>query len=244
MKILEWNINQRSNYNGLGFIPEWLNVEIKKTNADIVVLTEFYKTENWLSTLAYKLCEYNVFTNTNEKGNEILIAVKKEIKVVDTQESPDGISGNFLQIKISIDSKSYTIIGFRVRAKDKKGKEEQFKELIGYLKRIKISDANVMVIGDFNLWDTYAKNQLSVPEEYRIHAPIHQDDTKNLSKWSYVFEKEGRAPLDWVIVKNIEVKAIDYSWEFLKQIGKEEGEYKSNYIGIPDHAQLIVEIEN
>ena len=245
MKILEWNINQRSNYNGLGFIPEWLNEEIKKTDADIVVLTEFYKTENWLSTLAYKLCEYNVFTNTNENGNEILISVKKEIKVVDTKELPDDIlSGNFLQIKILIDGKLYTIIGFRVRAENGEGKEKQFKELIDYLKGIEISDSNVIVIGDFNLWDTYAKNQLSIPERYRIHAPIHQGDTKSLSKWSYVFKDEGRAPLDWVIVKNIEVKTIDYSWEFLKQIGKEAGKYKSNYIGIPDHAQLIVEFEN
>ena len=46
-----------------------------------------------------------------------------------------------------------------------------------------------------------------------------------------------------MIAKNIEVKTIDYSWEFLKQIGKEAYEYKSEYIGIPDHAQLIVEIE-
>lgn len=214
--------------------------------ADIVVLTEFYKTENWLSKLAYRLNEYNIFTSENKNGNEILIAIKKELKVVEIQELPKNkVSGNFLSISILIDGSLYTIIGFRVRTEDDaKGKEKQFTELLNYLNSTYTSDEKVMVLGDFNLWDTYVKTNLLIPKNYIIKAPEHQGNTKSLTNWSYVFKKdENKAPLDWMIAKNIEVKTIDYSWEFLKQIGKEAYEYKSEYIGIPDHAQLIVEIE-
>lgn len=64
MKIIEWNINQKSNWNAQGFIPVWVGDEINKLKPDIAI-TEFSKTVNWLDDFAYKLFEYNIFTSTN-----------------------------------------------------------------------------------------------------------------------------------------------------------------------------------
>jgi len=48
---------------------------------------------------------------------------KKEIKVVDVKEPHNEIClSDFIQVKIFIDGKPYTIIGFRVRVDDGKGK--------------------------------------------------------------------------------------------------------------------------
>ena len=67
MKILEWNINQRSNYNQRGFIPEWLNVEIKKTNADIVVCTDPQKLDQNLTIRRSVFLWQNIVLNSRRK---------------------------------------------------------------------------------------------------------------------------------------------------------------------------------
>jgi hypothetical protein len=144
MRIIEWNINQRSNWNAKGSIPVWVSDEINKLKPEVAIITEFSKTLNWLNEFAYKLNEYNVFTSTNPRGNEILIAVKKEIKIIAIKELPfQQLTANFLQINVEHQGKPLTIIGVRIKIDDKINELNQLSAYLGSL------DAeNVIVLGN------------------------------------------------------------------------------------------------
>lgn len=47
LKIMEWNINQRSNHADNTNIPNVVFKKIKDIKADIIILTEFFKVKNY-----------------------------------------------------------------------------------------------------------------------------------------------------------------------------------------------------
>lgn len=247
MRIIEWNINQRSNWNAKGSIPVWVSDEINKLKPEVAIITEFSKTLNWLNEFAYKLNEYNVFTSTNPRGNEILIAVKKEIKIIAIKELPfQQLTANFLQINVEHQGKPLTIIGVRIKIDDKINELNQLSAYLGSL------DAeNVIVLGDFNVWHTWAskdKNWL-LPQDYKVEGPkfrMNYPDWTSLTKWSFVFNDNNKGPIDFAVTKGVTINNLDYLWSFLenkKYTGcKDADKYKGDESGSPDHAILLTEL--
>lgn len=71
LKIIEWNINQRSGHNAYNHddsIPQLVSDEIKEQSADIVVLTEFYKRYKWEEFINDTFDGYNVFYSMNPRS--------------------------------------------------------------------------------------------------------------------------------------------------------------------------------
>lgn len=134
--IMEWNINQRTRRNGKEQeIPEWIVDEIvsKEPKPHIIVLTEFYKAKNWLN-IVKGLDEYNVFFTDNnmEHQNDVLIAVKKELRVKqikDIQSTYENDNPNFLRVDIEVlHNKVISVIGVRIRTRNygKEPKRDDF----------------------------------------------------------------------------------------------------------------------
>lgn len=94
MKIIEWNINGRSNTNYE--VPKFVSQTIIK-DVDIVILTEFSSVDDGLIE-SLKESNYTIFYNKIRKEkNKILIGVKNEIishsnsiKVNETMNNPHG----------------------------------------------------------------------------------------------------------------------------------------------------------
>lgn len=94
MKILAWNINQRSNNKK---IPHLICKTIMDSNADIVVLTEFISVANKENiriiqeTIDVSLRDnyciiYNIESKEGDRSNSILIATKKKLKKTSMQK--------------------------------------------------------------------------------------------------------------------------------------------------------------
>lgn len=248
MKIIEWNINQRSNWNAQGSIPVWVSDEItNKLKPEVAIITEFSKTRNWLDDFAYKLFEYNICTSTNLEGNEVLIAIRKEIRIIAIKELPvQQLSANFLQIDVQYQGALLTIIGIRIRISDKNIQLNQLSTYLG-----NVDAENVIVLGDFNVWHTWAsKNKnWSLPQNYKINGPefkMHSNDWTSLTKWSFVFEDDTKGPIDFVVTKGVTIDKVDYLWDFLSNDQykgcKDADKYKGDDSGNPDHAILIAEV--
>lgn len=247
MKIIEWNINQRSNWNAQGSIPVWVGDEINELKPDVAIITEFSKTLNWLDDFAYKLIKYNIFTSTNPEGNEVLIAIRKEIKIIAIMELPiQQVSANFLQIDVEYQGVLLTIIGVRIRIDDKKTQLNQLSTYLG-----SIDARNVIVLGDFNVWYTWASNDRnwSLPQDYKINGPkfkMNYNDWTSLTKWSFVFEDDTKGPIDFVVTKGVSIDKVDYLWDFLSNKEykgcKDADKHKGDDSGNPDHAILIAEV--
>jgi len=184
LKLISWNINQRG---GQGKeIPEMVVKEIHKQNADIVVLTEFRKANNWvdfvtrLQVFGYKVtCNTECYTNPDGKVdyyNEILIAVKDYITIEKVVEIPNVESNpDFLQVETSINEKPLTIIGVRVKTLEFKKRMTQLKELIEKIKKEDNAESAshnipIIIIGDFNnakIYGCESKCYDDVKDEYR-----------------------------------------------------------------------------
>ena len=252
MKIIEWNINQRASKETE--IKDWVIEEIKKTEADIIVLTEFKRTEKWKEKLS-KLSWYYILNNSieEEHGNEILIAIKKDYSLIEKKELFDDGMGDFLQIKVVCCGKEYTIIGYRNRIlvdgykEDKTAnaefKKKQFENLNKYLQELP-DDQNVIVVGDFNFTGNYVKeNETEYPiaEGYSIKSPQFNENAS--CKWSFVHHNKSRVAIDFAICKNVYVKDTHYSWDYLDRIDKKPEDWKSECKGTPDHAMLVLEVK-
>ena len=128
IKIVEWNINQRTNKYDKNKIPNWIKDElVKYQKADIIVLTEFFKTENW-EEIVSGLSEYNVFVTDNSKNHQsdVLIAIKKKLRIVnikDIQSTLQNNNPNFLRVDTEINDKLVSIIGVRIRIESIKRKD-------------------------------------------------------------------------------------------------------------------------
>src|SRR5690554_2847078 len=129
MKLLVWNINQRSSGEE---IPPFVSEMIKNTNADIVVLTEFLSAANANSEKIKKFKDslsekYYTFCNEKrdkerEKANGIFIAVKKGFAEINGAPNEDLKTDykeedqpNFLQLDIVVEGKPISIIGTRIQ---------------------------------------------------------------------------------------------------------------------------------
>ena len=139
IKILEWNINQRSCENSS--FPEYVITEISQKNPDVIVLVEFKGEHNRSRldsafseryyTYSYNGSQYTCVNGNIKTGNEIYMGLKKSIF---NEPSPEEITWeksfkdkqpNWLKIKSTIKTgKELTIIGVRVKVGSKHDKKE------------------------------------------------------------------------------------------------------------------------
>lgn len=117
IKIMEWNLNMRSR--GGKEVPDFVlgQVEIY----DVVVLVEYKHDKEFEDKLEEK--DFYVFANSNPLGNEVLIAIKKELVsekneayiIAETCGLQTDICPNFLRVDANILGQTVSIIGVRIR---------------------------------------------------------------------------------------------------------------------------------
>lgn len=258
--IIEWNINQRSNTGRTDFIPEFV-AEIIGNTADIVILTEFYKTSNWIAELGAKLAKYNVFVTSNPT-NDVLIAIKKDLFVKNVycwESSYDDNRPDYLEVEISIEDRNMIIIGTRILVddynykipsevnKEMENRQKQNGTLIERLNELKKKRNLIIGAGDFNTGrrnnpnNYWSKNVLdnALGKDIKLYTP------EGVSFQAYKGEYAG-CPDHLFASEGIAVKLLPYCWDFVK---KDEGIYKNDeftkYIPnpYPDHARVIAEID-
>lgn len=169
MKLFVWNINQRSSGKK---IPPIVYEEIVKSNADIVILTEFIGAANEEGIELFKKQLNQQLENqskpkyilrhntTRQDANGVLIGVREGIgKILDKVEQLNTTrtnQPNFLQLDMVIDGKTVSIIGTRIQVGNVVGileyleRHQQLLSLIEHIKTLKGKSENIIVTGDFN----------------------------------------------------------------------------------------------
>lgn len=226
LKCLHWNINQRFPVN----TPAIVIAEIMRQNADVIILTEFFKTPNYYEILVIPLecCGYKVFLDPRPaKHNirQVLIAIKS--KLIKNQEIPpiylsdnednikDGEFPNYLRIDLNIHSLPISIIGTRIRIWNSSGEEEQLrrkKQLTTLLNNLPVN-RNIIMMGDFNISDDPAFKK----KQSKWH--FDKDYNDQLVNKSLILNIpldgfspfESRFKLDHIVVsKDIAINKIEY----------------------------------
>ena len=155
LSIMEWNINQRMNYSKTD-MPEWIADVIQEHKADIVILTELYKGNNWdnVKKKAFDDVRYNLFESSNYQGgnNDVAIAINKDkldVIYAKTYFSCNHTVPDHLEVKCKAKgvNKEILVVGMRIHAMNitDKEKEEQLKFVLN-----SVIDENVIIGGDFN----------------------------------------------------------------------------------------------
>lgn len=171
MKVMTWNINQRSGKRDN--IRDFVIGEIKKV--DIAIITEFKRPQEKLKEFEKELDEYWLCYSPATRHNEILIAVKKELTaepIIEEWEKEDGDTPDFLQIYITVNNKPLRIIGTRIRTGnnlriDYIERKQQLDNLICELNKTK--NERLLIGGDFNnsiIRGAQDKTYYEVREEY------------------------------------------------------------------------------
>ena len=209
MKLLVWNINQRSSGEE---IPPFVSEMIKNTNADIVVITEFLSAANANSEKIKKFKDslskkYYTFCNEKrdkerEKANGIFIAVKKGFAEINGAPNEDLKTDykeedqpNFLQLDIVVEGKPISIIGTRIQiggGVTRSAYIESRQQLISLVEHlVKLGNKNIIVAGDFNnaqIHGDEAADYLTVRDNYRGKVTF---DTYNYHIMKGIFAKAG-----------------------------------------------------
>lgn len=269
LKIMEWNINQRLNHSKKD-MPEWIAEVISNKDMDIVVLTEWYKGNNWevvkKNAFNYK---YTVFESSNNGiNNDVAIAINTEKLTPIYAKSYFSFDHNVpdhLEVKCKTKNNiEVMIVGIRIHATA--SDQEKEKELNLILNGLK--DENIVVIcGDFNnnrrgfsklgYWHLSRIDELINNEFVRMTpsgSSIYVENTYNID---YEFA-EDHFLIKGIETKNIELKPYDrsfcdkdrviYKWknDFQKYLGKDQ-KGKNIYDCVPDpypdHAILTAIIE-
>lgn len=120
MKILEWNINQRSKQLNYDDIPAYVAQALWGEDPDFFVLTECYKVKHWDRFLD-SLGHYTLFQtdNSSHHQNEILIGVKPIYgngRIVTNMASGyENLNPNFLHVVVEVEGRDLNIMGARIR---------------------------------------------------------------------------------------------------------------------------------
>lgn len=260
LKVMEWNINQRSGFcKGSQTIPSFVGEEIKEQNADVVVLTEFYKAKNWDKFISDTFSSYHVFYTMNPNNqNDVLIAIENTHKIthVEYLYSEDGNDNpNYLRVDMIVGGIEFCVIGVRIRVKDTtkgdyKWRKKQF-DLISKLVDT-TNKANIpkrfVILGDFNnsrILETKEAYKGKLTEFYNYHLIGTEFEKIGLEVRT---PKEG---FSWggyikndhiVVTKNINVLCCDYCWKFTEKHEVYKVKEKHIPIGYPDHAILTAKI--
>lgn len=259
LSLLNWNINQRAGKSK--FIPSLVLEEIKKFNPDILVLTEFYKTTNYIEFISeLENNGYTVnFSDGPKKSNQILIAFRKTLAVETNSfhcisSTTDELTPDFFHITIN----NLNIIGTRIKINTRSNNQEdvnqdfrerqlQVKTLINYANSL---TEDIIILGDFNNGmshegdsvDSYSGlarefynypmlSKMFIDNGYLVHTPDNSFSWKDI--WNNGYK------LDHMFTNGFNpehVSNLHYDWDFIYR-----EDYKTK-VGYPDHAILKAEL--
>lgn len=255
LKIMVWNINQRSNFRGKKKLAPIIFDEINENNADIVILTEFVKLENYSQFIEQlETINYTVMCDPRDsKVNQILIAVKNKIigdnpfkiETLPNIDSETQLFPNFLHVSFKYQNEKLNIIGTRIRIKnssslDFQERKLQLDTLTSYLDTL---GGAVLVAGDWN--NGYFKDE-ETPLSYSGKSrefysyPLLREETNSINFEIHTPEESTswkNFKLDHILTKGLNLINPMYSWNFTKRES-----YQPNTLGIPDHAILTATI--
>ena len=232
IKILEWNINQRSSEDSK--FPNYVISEISQKNPDVIVLVEFkgkenkFRLDNSFSedyfTYSYNGSKYTNNKNDVKRGNGIYIALKKSIfnesslEDVSWEEDFENNQPNWLKIKSSIKTgQELTIIGTRIRVASKKRKDELIsrKSQINWLLKENKHFNNQIIIGDLNYSpsevDWCKKEELNWQDIIYMMRDEKYLNCNQYSPYSPFGTSWKWKRLDWMITKGV---SIDYNSKY------------------------------
>lgn len=241
IKILEWNINQRSCENSS--FPEYVITEISQKNPDVIVLVEF-KGENNRSrldrafseryyTYSYNGSQYTSVNGNIKTGNGIYMGLKKSIfnepspEEITWEESFQDKQPNWLKIKSTIKTgKELTIIGVRVKVGSKHDKKElnDRKSQINWLLKENKQTKRQVIIGDLNYGpaetDWCEKEKLNWQDIVYMMRDEGYLDYQQFSPYSPPGTSWKGKKLDWLITKGVFIDGHSYynqlDWSFGK----------------------------
>ena len=241
IKILEWNINQRSSEDSK--FPNYVISEISQKNPDVIVLVEFkgkenkFRLDNSFSedyfTYSYNGSKYTNNKNDVKRGNGIYIALKKSIfnesslEDVSWEEDFENNQPNWLKIKSSIKTgQELTIIGTRIRVGSKKRKDELIsrKSQINWLLKENKHFNNQIIIGDLNYSpsevDWCKKEELNWQDIIYMMRDEKYLNCNQYSPYSPFGTSWKWKRLDWMITKGVSInynsKYNQLDWSFGK----------------------------
>lgn len=155
-KFLEWNLN----FGGDKKVNVTSEVKEYVKGFDVIMFTETVDNPSVKSLFQNNERKYNIFRSMrDEKGwnNQIVVAVAEEFKAKQIYDDIPNVNmdeaPNFIQIELTIEGRSYQIIGTRIRISsfltdedDYKSRKKQFENLVKHIKKYE----KVIVLGDFN----------------------------------------------------------------------------------------------
>lgn len=268
IKIMEWNINQRSGKKDsryMPFIPEFVWEKIRDIQAHIIILTEFFKVVGWEEKIYTDFPSFEGFV-TNNPNNDVLIMVSKDLlpknsdgcqteKAYSPKSSYASNCPDYLDIPIRIGEKDVRIIGTRIIVdtkakygtpaftKELKNRHEQGKTVVKRLQEL-IGAGNLVIgAGDFNTGRE--KN----PDE-NWSQTVFRNDLKKEGIELYLPKGQSHlgfaSPDLFFASEGISVALYPYDWEFVTSDnliyydGQLTKNIKSPY---PDHGILIAEVD-
>ena len=261
-KIIGWNINQRSS---LGKeIPQLVVNELVEQDADIIVLTEMYKTKNLESFWEkMKIVGYDYVVNNNDNTNEVAILWKQDLfAAASTPETlisaKDNLNPNFLMIDLQDKAGNLlTVVGYRIRicfndtdneykyrAQQMNVVMEQVRDKSGHI--LMVTDSNNLRRGITETdWNLNVLDRMLSGGSFIRHTP----------KGSSIFVEHPNKGADYefaedhIVSKSVNVSEIEYDREFVSRdkeayiwgrdfCHKDEqtGKYTGIAPGFPDHA--------
>lgn len=253
-----WNINQRAGSNK-NLFPNLIFDELMKRKLDIIVLTEFYESDNSQELILNLINEhYTVRTSKFDvNSNQILIAVNNELIASEIHvQYFDNVNTlpNLLHLKIN----DMNIIGTRIKiagySKSKSqnkvnqdfiDRRNQLKKLIDFTSNL---EGHTLILGDFNNGKhseyDIDKTYKGVAREYFNYYLLKKDfESKNFivhtpnESYSWKGNSNNHCKLDHIITNAVsEVSDLKYDWDFINN-----SDYKEQ-VGYPDHAILSATI--
>ena len=241
IKILEWNINQRSCENSS--FPEYVITEISRKNPDVIVLVEFKGEHNRSRldsafseryyTYSYNGSQYTSVNGNIKTGNGIYMGLKKSIfnepspEEITWEESFKDKQPNWLKIKSTIKTgKELTIIGVRVKVGSKHEKKElnDRKSQINWLLKENKQTKRQVIIGDLNYGpaetDWCEKEKLNWQDIVYMMRDEGYLDYQQFSPYSPPGTSWKGKQLDWLITKGVFIDGHSYynqlDWSFGK----------------------------
>jgi hypothetical protein len=254
---MAWNIHGAGGYGNYA-IPNFVADKILNKNVDIAIIVEFITGKGWDYLIGTLEKSYDIFISPYTSGiNQVMIALKKEkgfeVKRILTENPIEKEKPEFLQVETKLEGKSFAIIGVRIKTQGKQI-DSQFEFLKDHLKTLE--NSNVLCAGDFNVWKTPLSKKLKLDKtsKYNIFTPEYSmvdGDFNTLDTWSAVIKNSkdevGKALIDHIIAKGLGIKDLKYSWDFVSEkngYGNLKPEdYKSDLVGLPDHAILSATVE-
>lgn len=259
IKIMEWNIHGAGGYGNYA-IPNFIADTILDEKVDIAIILEFITGNGWNYLKETLEKDYDFFISPyTSDTNQVMIALKKEtgfaIKNILAINPLEEGRPEFLQIGAEWKGTSLTIIGVRIKTQGTtEQRASQFEFLSDHLKSLK--NTNILCAGDFNVWKNPLSEKLAINLD-NIFSPEYSmkpGDFNTLDTWSAVIKNPktnliGKALIDHIVAIGIRIHSysVEYNWDFVTNGNGYENrkpeDYKSDLIGLPDHALLLAEFE-